>query len=122
METALPLVPRYLKGLPPWLCILDERLQRRPDGAFMGGATPHHGDFASFAICDNIWTLAGKSALSAAPSPNVLSWMEAMRALPSVAAYLRSRPEAGTGSVGKPGSLIYNHADPAAVVQGAVLT
>ena len=28
VETALPLVPRYLKGLPPWLCILDERLQR----------------------------------------------------------------------------------------------
>ena len=115
-EKALPLIPKYLKGTRPWLERLDERIQRRPEGAFMGGATPHHGDFASFAICDNICTLGGGDELSVA-SPSLLKWFTSMSALPAVARYLESRPQAGTGAVGKPGSLIYEHADPSAVVK-----
>ena len=116
-EHALPLIPRYLDGINPWLETLDARIQRRPEGAFMGGAAPHHGDFASFAICDNICTLGGSAVLSTA-SPNLLTWFTSMRTLPAVAAYLESRPQAGTGAVGKPGSLIYKYADPAVVVNG----
>lgn len=60
-ETALPLIPNYLAGTQPWLETLSARLQRRPEGPFMGGAAPHHGEFATFAICDNICTLGGPS-------------------------------------------------------------
>ena len=121
-ERALPLIPRYLAGTRPWLETLGERIRSAPEGAFMGGATPHHGEFASFAICDNIRTLAGSAALSAAASPEVLTWLESMRALPAVASHLERRPQAGTGAVGKPGSLIYEHADPAGVVEAYLRT
>jgi len=122
-DEALPLIPRYLAGLPPWLASLEERLQRHPEGPFLGGDTPHHGDFASFHICDNITTLAGVAALDAgstagaASRPHLIAWVGAMRALPAVWSYVQARPQAGTGAVGKPGSLIHRHADPAAVVQ-----
>ena len=114
-EKALPLIPKYLAGTRPWLETLRARVQRQPKGAFMGGTTPHHGEFASFAICDNICTLAGPSAL-AAGGPALFCWFEAMRALPAIASHLDGRPQAGTGAVGMPGSLIYKHADPADVV------
>lgn len=117
-ETALPLIPRYLDGTRPWLETLSARVQRSQGGPFMGGATPHHGEFASFAICDNICSLGGPTALSAG-GPSLLAWFEAMSALPAVKSHLDSRPRAGTGEVGKPGSLIYEHADPAAVVAKA---
>lgn len=118
-ERALLLVPRYLEGLGPWLAKLEERIHRRPEGPFMGGAAPHHGDFASFAVCDNICTLGGSGALSNS-GPHVasplLAWFASMRELPAVDSYLKSRPQAGTGTVGKPGSLIHECTDPAAVV------
>ena len=117
-EKALPLIPRYLEGVGPWLDTLSRRIERHPEGAFMGGAVPHHGEFASFAICDNLCTLCGPEALAAA-GPGLLAWFTSMRALPAVAGYLKQRPQAGTGAVGKPGSLIYEHADPAAVVMRA---
>ena len=115
-EKALPLVGKYLEGTRPWLETLDERVRRRPEGAFMGGATPHHGEFATFCVCDNICTLGGGTALSAAASPAVNAWFEAMRSLPAVSSYLRARPKAGSGAVGRPGSLIHRHADVSAVV------
>mmetsp|Transcript_27042 Transcript_27042/g.41772 ORF Transcript_27042/g.41772 Transcript_27042/m.41772 type:complete len:263 (+) Transcript_27042:88-876(+) len=122
-DEALPLIPKYLAGLPPWLESLEESLQRHPEGPFLGGYTPHHGDFATFHICDNITTLAGVAILNsgstagAASRLNLIAWMGAMRALPAVASYVRARPQAGTGAVGKPGSLIHRHAVPAAVVK-----
>ena len=116
VEEALPLIPLYLKGIPPWLKTLDTRIQRQPEGPFMGGLVPHHGDFASFAICDNLHTLCGSAAFAAA-SPNLLSWFTSMRELPVVARYLKTRPQAGTGAIGKPGSLIHEHADPAAITR-----
>ena len=83
----------------------------------MGGAKPFHGEFASFAICDNICTLGGGPTSSlAAGGPELLDWFRSMRELPAVASHLESRPQAGTGDVGQPGSLIYKHADPAAAV------
>ena len=112
-EQALPLVPRYLSGIQPWLDTLDARIRRRPEGAFMGGRAPHHGEFASFHICDNIQTLGGPTWLSSMASPRVRTWLEAMRELPAVAAHMRCRPQAGTCDVGKAGSLIYRRADPA---------
>lgn len=114
-EKALPLIPKYLEGTRPWLETLNTRIQRRPEGAFMGGAKPHHGEFASFAICDNIFTLGGPEAL-AQGGPGLLAWFAAMNELPAVARHLETRAQAGTGEVGKPGSLIYEHADPSAVV------
>ena len=114
-ERALPLISKYLEGTTPWLKALDERIGRRPEGAFMGGTTPHHGEFASFAICDNLCTLGGGAVLSEG-GPNLLAWFAAMGALPAVVSHLERRPRAGTGHVGVPGSLIYKHADPAAVV------
>ena len=116
-DKALPLIPSYLAGTRPWLETLRARVQRKkPEGgAFMGGTKPHHGEFASFAICNNILTLGGASALDAG-GPELLRWYASMSELPAVAEHLESRPQAGTGSVGQPGSLIYEHADPSAVV------
>ena len=114
-ERALPLVPRYLEGTKLWLEAVSKRIKSGPEGEFMGGRTPHHGDFATFAICDNICTLGGSEALSAA-SPELPRWFASMRELPAVASHLESRPKAGTGAVGKPGSLIYRHGSPADVV------
>lgn len=114
-ENALALLPRYLEGTRPWLETLNSRIQRHPEGPFMGGATPHHGEFASFAICDNICTLGGPEALSTA-TPDLLTWFKSMHALPGITSYCLSRPQPGTGLVGKPGSLIYEHADPSAVL------
>ena len=56
--------------VPPRLDVLKARIEagRASGGEFMNGAKPHHGEFASFAICDNIITLAGREAL-AAPEP-----------------------------------------------------
>lgn len=114
-EKALPLIPKYLDGVSQWLETLNARVQRRPEGAFMGGVAPHHGEFASFVICDNICTLGG-AELIAASGAHLLPWFTSMHELPAVASHLKSRPQAGTGAVGKPGSLIFEHADPAAVV------
>ena len=82
----------------------------------MGGASPHHGEFASFAICDNICTLGGGPTALSAGGSELLTWFASMRELPAIAKHLASRPQAGTGDVVKPGSLIAKHADPAAVV------
>ena len=114
-EEALPLIPAYLEGSVPWLEDLRARVRRRAEGPFMGGVQPHHGEFATFAICDNICTLGGPTALDAG-GPELATWFASMRALPAVARQLKSRPQAGTGAVGKPGSLIHEHADPSAVV------
>lgn len=118
-QEAIPLVPRYLAGLQLWFDTVDARLCEGQPGVFMGGATPHHGDFASFAIADNICTLGGAPALAAA-SPALHEWLAAMRALPAVSGHLETRPPAGTGAVGMPGSLLFNHADPAAAVAHAL--
>ena len=120
IDEAVPLVHRYLDGAQTWLETLNARIQRSgPDGGFMGGPkAPHHGDFASFAICDNMCTLGGIEVLADAGA-HLLPWYESMRALPAVAKHLDVRPQAGTGTIGKPGSLIYEHADPAAVVRAA---
>ena len=120
-EQAISLVPKYIMGTRPWLDTLDARIKAGSSSAgraFMNGAKPHHGEFASFAICDNLITLAGREILSA-PGPSILNWYDSMRALPSIAGYVESRPQAGTGTVGRPGSLIYEHADPAAVLARA---
>lgn len=106
---ATPLIPAYLAGAAGWFTELEERFHG--GGVFFGGPSPHHGDFASFHVTDHICTLDG-GALLAAQAQRVRDWHAAMHALPAVAAYLRERPQPGTGEVGRPGSLIFEHARP----------
>ena len=108
-EEAVPLIPAFLKGAAEWLGRLEPRC--RGGGAFFGGASPHHGEFATFHIVNNICTLDG-GALLAVQSQRVQDWYASMQALPAVAAYLNERPQPGTGQVGRPESLIFRHARP----------
>jgi glutathione S-transferase len=118
-DVALPIIPSYLAGARGWLHnVVELRLSTTP-GPFMGGKAPHHGDFATFHVVDNICTLDGGQLLASA-SPRAQQWHGAMHDLPAVASYLRQRPQAGSGEVGKPGSLIFEHARPADIVARAL--
>ena len=63
------------------------------------------------AACSPPPTLDGGALLAAQAQP-VRDWHAAMQGLPAVAAYLRERPQPGTGEVGRPGSLLFEHKRP----------
>lgn len=83
-------------------------------GAFFGGVAPHYGEFNLFHYMDNLVTLDGGASLAALGKDGepLKKWFEAMQSLPGVASYLAERPQAGNGSVGRPGSIIFKHAVP----------
>ena len=108
-EEALPLIPRYLAYATPWVQALETRLD--DSGPFLGGITPHYGDFNTFHIADQITTIDGGRALESC-SLSVRMWYASVAALPAVADYLNMRPQPGTGQLGKPGSLIHEFARP----------
>lgn len=114
-DEALPLIPRYLDGARSWMSGLADRLDtgRAP---FMGGAEPHHGDFVSFHYANQITTLDGGAALAACEL-KVQLWYHSVSFLPAVAEYLATRPQAGKGEVGMPGSLLYERPNIAQVVR-----
>ena len=64
-----------------------------------------------FHILNNICTLDGGAAL-AKTSSKLQQWYKAMESLPAVASYLETRPKAGSGEVGQPGSIISSYAVP----------
>jgi len=72
-------------------------------GAFFGGKEPHYGDFGLFHAI-NVFLSISK------PSPKLSDawkgWYGNMCSLPVVKKYLAERPQAGSGKVGFPGSLI----------------
>jgi glutathione S-transferase P len=74
------------------------------DKNFFGGDSPHFGDFGLFHAVDNSLTVQ-PSCLDEFPA--IKSWYNRVHQLPFVSKYLQDRPKAGTGSVGKPGSLIH---------------
>lgn len=108
-DEALPLIPTYLAYASTWMQGLEDRLDG--GGPFLGGATPHYGDFNTFHIADQITTIDGGKALESC-SLSVRMWYASVAALPAVADYLNVRPQAGTGQLGKPGSLIHDFALP----------
>ena len=108
-EDALKLIPTYLEGATSWMRNLESRIHE--GGPFFGGASPHHGDFNTFHMVDQITTLDGGAALQQCGLP-VQIWFASVASLPAVALYLNERPKAGTGLLGKPGSLIHERSEP----------
>ena len=108
-EDALKLIPTYLEGATSWMRNLETRIHE--GGPFFGGASPHHGDFNTFHMVDQITTLDGGAALQQCGLP-VQIWFASVASLPAVALYLNERPKAGTGLLGKPGSLIHERSEP----------
>jgi glutathione S-transferase len=118
-EDALQIIPSYLKGARVWLKNVVEPRLERSTGPFFGGEAPHHGDFASFHIVDNICTLDGGESIKTVGG-KVQRWHAAMHCLEGVASYLLDRPREGSKQVGKPGSLIWEHDRVADAVTEAV--
>jgi glutathione S-transferase len=110
VEEARPLIPLYLEGARPWLQGLESRLDVMK-APFFGGSMPHHGDFASWHLADQITTLDGGAALRTCDL-KVQLWYASVAMLPAVASYIAERPQAGTGQVGLPGSLLHTSSVP----------
>ena len=75
------------------------------DKKFFGGDSPHFGDFGLFHVVDLSITVQ-PSCLD--DFPIIKSWYDRVLKIPRVSKYLQERPKAGTGSVGKAGSLIHS--------------
>ena len=109
-EEAAPKIGPLVAGFPAFFEHLAPLLAEAP-GPFFGGAEPNYGDFQMFHVTDNLTTLDGGASLGAleGTQPALFAWYKAMEALPAVAAYLASRPQPGSGEVGKPGTIIFKY-------------
>ena len=77
----------------------------KPPSPYFGGAQPHYGDFALW-HCVDLCVLLDPSVLSKLGAA-IASWYTTIKEDKPIALYLKSRPKAGLGKVGKLGSLIY---------------
>ena len=96
-------IPRVASGVAEALKALSSLKLPSP---YFGGAQPHYADFA-------LWHCVDLCMLLDASSVNKLgnayaSWYKSIKEDRAIAAYLKCRPKAGTGRIGKPGSLIYS--------------
>jgi glutathione S-transferase len=108
-ETAEPKLAAYRRGLPLVLDHLETVLSG--GNPFVGGTAPNYAEFWIFHNVDLIRTLFGLEVFDGRTA--VTSWLAAMDELPAVKEYLSERPQAGTGTVGTPASIIFKHSDPA---------
>lgn len=104
-EEAKPKVAGAVKEVVAELKKLESDLKHDSAGPFFGGASPIWGEFAIFAVVDALTKLDGK-ALGTLGAP-WKAFHEAMSSLRGVKEYLKIRPKAGCGKVGRPGSIIY---------------
>jgi len=75
------------------------------DKKFFGGDSPHFGDFGLFHAVDVSLTVH-PSCLDNFPA--MKSWYDRIVQIPRISTYLQQRSQAGTGRVGKAGSLIHS--------------
>uniref|UniRef100_A0A0G4EYH5 GST C-terminal domain-containing protein n=1 Tax=Chromera velia CCMP2878 TaxID=1169474 RepID=A0A0G4EYH5_9ALVE len=75
------------------------------EGPFFGGDSPHYGDFGMFHVVSLLRGLNRDAFASL--GPKWTTFYDRMAALPGVKEYLAERPQAGTGTVGRPGSLSF---------------
>ena len=74
------------------------------NGKFFGGVAPFYADFAIWHAVDSLTKLDPK-ALGTLGN-DYSSWYARVKELREIQAYLKCRPKAGTGTVGRPGSLM----------------
>lgn len=107
VDVAFPKIPVYLTKALGILADLSAELEAS-GGPFFGGVLPHYGDFGLFHVVNLMHTLqkaeVGQKPLLSALKPCWAAWYQAMLTLPNIAAYIASRPVAGTGAVGREGS------------------
>mmetsp|Transcript_41959 Transcript_41959/g.111079 ORF Transcript_41959/g.111079 Transcript_41959/m.111079 type:complete len:239 (-) Transcript_41959:63-779(-) len=108
-EDAEPKLAAYRRGLPGVVDHLEAVLSAGLP--FLGGTAPNYAEFWIFHNIDLIRTLMGPQVFDGRTA--VSSWLAAMEELPAVKEYLSERPQAGTGALGTPSSIIFKHADPA---------
>lgn len=75
-------------------------------GPFFGGKSPHYGDFGVWAAVDQLSKL-DPSALDKLGAPWKAQF-DAVASFKTVKVYLASRPAAGSGKLGAPGSLLHD--------------
>merc|ERR1740121_2993065 len=107
-EKSEEMIPGFLQRAPAtWRAFAG--LLSAKGGKFFGGAAPHIGDFHVFHYLDNLCTLDGGVTLRTLGDEQTASlqaWRAEMQSLPGVQEYLGSRPQPGTGAVGRPGSIM----------------
>jgi len=90
----------FFNSLPAWLSSAQKVLNNKP---FYGGEKPSYGDFAFFAVCDNISFVKD---CSFDEFVSIKEWIQRIRELPQIATYLAERPGPHTPDWGMPGSHI----------------
>ena len=90
----------YFSNLPLWVGAAQKLLG---DKHYFGGDKPHFADFAFLHICLNTLEVS-PDALG--PFPSILTWVNKMKSIPSIAKYLEERPVPATPGWGRPNSLI----------------
>lgn len=107
MEEAAKHLPKMVDSLEEILSYLTNEIQE--DGPYVCGSNLTYADFAIFHLLDNLGTLVGEDNLLeiAAPNDTLRAYYDTMYRLPSVSGRLMERPVAGTGKVGRKGSIIH---------------
>eukprot|EP00287_Rhodomonas_sp_CCMP768_P004648 CAMPEP_0196723330 /NCGR_PEP_ID=MMETSP1091-20130531/5461_1 /TAXON_ID=302021 /ORGANISM="Rhodomonas sp., Strain CCMP768" /LENGTH=235 /DNA_ID=CAMNT_0042065217 /DNA_START=54 /DNA_END=761 /DNA_ORIENTATION=- len=93
------ILPDVMKTL---VAVSDDLPEDKP---FFGGDKPHYGDFGLFHYIDILRTL--DDAEYRKLGDKWAAWYSSMANLPGVKELLLSRPKAGTGEVGRPGSRVH---------------
>lgn len=104
-------IPTLLESLPEMLASLSEEIQ---DGPYVCGTDLTYADFAVFHVLDNLCTLLGEDNVleTAAPNATLRTYYDKMYRLPAISGRMMERPLAGSGDVGRPGSIIHSTKTP----------
>lgn len=100
-------LPMVVESLGEIVAFLSAEIQ---DGPYVCGSDLTYADFAVFHLLDNLCTLLGEdNVLEVAPSNGTLrAFYDKMYRLPSISGRMMERPFAGSGEVGREGSIIYS--------------
>lgn len=77
----------------------------KSDGPFFAGGTPGLGDFGTLHVYANTIALSSNFCEETSLSDKFKTWVEKMRNLEGVKAYLDGRPKCGTGEIGAEGTI-----------------
>ncbi|KAG7341644.1 Leg1 family protein [Nitzschia inconspicua] len=111
IDDATSRLPKVVESLSEMLSFLSQEIQ---DGPYVCGRDLTYADFAIFHLLDNLCTLLGEDNVleTAAPDGTLRAFYDKMYRLPSISGRMLERPLAGTGEVGREGSIIYTSKAP----------
>lgn len=104
LEEVQPHLSEYLEHLPRHLKVLSDAIG---EGPYLCGANLTYTDFEIFHLLDNACTLFGEDNVLNKITVSLRSFYDKMYRLPAISGRLHDRPLAGSGMVGRPGSIIF---------------